>query len=277
MSVEDLLKSKGLDYVISGKDYRVRCINPEHDDRDPSLRVDSITGIFHCFSCGFKGNIFTHYGEKGNYLQITRDLLKRKINKKLAENIGLTLPKGYIPFNKQWRNISADTYAKFEAFEHHDPAHVGRVVFPIRSVSGKIVGFNGRALSPEKQPKYMITPAGSEFPLFPTRVKPINGRVIIVEGIFDMLNLHDKGLSNTVCAFGTKKVTKEKLTLLKVQGITGIDIFFDPDEAGNKATEEVSRLAESLELTSRKVAIKSGDPGELTAQKVLKLKEMLYG
>ena len=92
-----------------------------------------------------------------------------------------------------------------------------------------------------------------------------------------MLNLYDKGLQNTVCAFGTQKLTKDKLTLLKVQGVSGIDIFFDGDEAGQEATKKAIELIESVEMTTRSIAIKSGDPGELTAQKVIKLKETLYG
>ena len=34
-----------------GKDYVVSCLNPEHDDKNPSMRIDQITGIFNCFSC----------------------------------------------------------------------------------------------------------------------------------------------------------------------------------------------------------------------------------
>ena len=54
------------------------------------------------------------------------------------------------------------------------------------------------------------------------------------EGIFDVMNLHDKGLTNAVCCFGVKNVTEEKLQVLSVQGIERIDIFLDNDEAGQK-------------------------------------------
>lgn len=279
MDVIQLLEQKKIPYVPSGKDIKVCCLNPDHDDSNPSMRIDRLTGIFNCFSCGFKGNIFSFFGEKANFLQQKRELFKRKLQQKLAETVGLELPKNLIPFNKKWRNISGETFQKFEAFEHHDPDFIGRIVFPIRGVSGKVVGFNGRALTPEKSPKYLIKPAGSKFPLFPARVQPVGGHVILVEGIFDMLNLYDKGLTNVVCCFGVKKVTKEKLTLLKVQGVTGIDILFDNDEAGEEGTKTVVDLVESLEMTTRKVTLPRSvsDAGELTAQQVLKLKEVLYG
>lgn len=277
MDVQQILEQKKIPFVPSGKDYKVCCLNPDHDDADPSMRIDRLTGIFNCFVCGFKGNIFSHFDEKANYLQIQRELFRRKLLQKQAENVGLELPINRVPFEREWRGISGQTFKDFEAFEHNDSNFIGRVVFPIRGVSGKILGFNGRAFSPETTPKYLITPNDSKFPLFPARPKAIHGQVILVEGIFDMLNLYDKGLPNAVCAFGTQKLTKEKLTLLKVQGISGIDIFFDGDDAGKEASKKAQELIESLEMTARTVAIKSGDPGELTAQKVLKLKEALYG
>ena len=279
MEVEELLSSKKIPFVPSGRDYKVCCLNPDHDDNDPSMRIDRITGIFNCFVCGFKGNIFTFFGEKANRLQIKRELLKRKLHKKLAESVGLEPPVNRVPFTRDWRGISGQTYSEFEAFEHSDNDFIGRVVFPIRGISGKILGFNGRALTPEKAPKYLITPGDSSFPLFPARVKPVNGSIVLVEGIFDMLNLYDKGLTNVVCAFGTKKVTKDKLTLLKVQGVTNIDVLFDNDDAGQAAAKETVDLIETLEMTARVVGLPKSvnDAGELTAQQVLKLKEKLYG
>ena len=73
MKVEELLQEKRIDFKISGQDYVVKCLNPEHDDNNPSMRIDSITGIFNCFSCGFKGNLFKHFGAAANFLEIKRD------------------------------------------------------------------------------------------------------------------------------------------------------------------------------------------------------------
>ena len=54
MTVEELLQEKRLDFKVSGRDYLVKCLNPEHEDTNPSMRIDNITGIFHCFSCGIQ-------------------------------------------------------------------------------------------------------------------------------------------------------------------------------------------------------------------------------
>ena len=51
MEAVKFLEEKGIDYTLSGKDAVIQCLNPEHDDNNPSMRVDKLTGMFHCFSC----------------------------------------------------------------------------------------------------------------------------------------------------------------------------------------------------------------------------------
>lgn len=276
MTTEEILKSKNISFIPSGRDYLVRCLNPEHEDRNPSMRVDKTTGTFNCFSCGFSGNIFNHFGEKANWLQIRRDKLKSLISDKLTETTGLQIPRAAVPFERDWRGISAETFKSFGAFEHTTPEFLGRVVFPVKNITGKISAFIGRHTG-DAVPKYRVSPEKAKMPLFPANVKPINGRIILVEGIFDMLNLHDKGLTNAVCAFGVNQVDKEKVNILKIQGVTGIDIFFDNDEAGQKAAISLQEFLETNELIVRNITFKSvKDPGDLTASKVFKLKEKLY-
>ena len=69
-----------------------------------------------------------------------------------------------------------------------------------------------------------------------------------------------------------------KLSLLKLQGVQGIDIIFDGDEAGIKAAEQAKGLAEQLELSARVVKLRDNiDPGNLTKPEIERLKEKLYG
>jgi DNA primase len=46
MNVIDLLNNRQIQYREAGKDYLIKCLNPEHDDSNPSMRVDKVTGIF---------------------------------------------------------------------------------------------------------------------------------------------------------------------------------------------------------------------------------------
>lgn len=273
MIVEELLEKKNIYYLQKGKDYLIRCLNPEHEDKNPSMRVDQLTGIFNCFSCGFKGNLFTFYGEKANQLQLRRELLKRKIIDKAAETVGLSFPTQSVPYTGNWRDISPKTYKAFEAFQCHENEFVGRIVFPIRDVKARIRAFCGRHTT-GGIPKYYFSPKKAKIPLFPT-VEPIAGKVILVEGIFDVLNLYDKGITNAVCMFGTSNINSDKLSLLKMQGVDEVVILLDSDEAGAKATDNVQEFCNEIDLGSSTVRLKNGDPGDLTKAQVVKLKERL--
>ena len=116
-------------------------------------------------------------------------------------------------------------------------------------------------------------------PLYPSQVRPIKGRVILVEGIFDMLNLHDKGLENAICCFGTRNIDVDKLKLLKMQGVSAVDILFDPDEAGQEASIKIQEMCDIAEILHKnvKIPVALGDAGALNKEKVKQLKEQLYG
>jgi len=274
MNVEELLQSKNVPFVPKGKDFVVSCLSPEHDDNNPSMRIDQITGIFHCFSCGFKGNVFVHFGEKASFLHLRRELVKKKIREKRAESVGLPFPRSALPYVGNWRNIKPETYRKFEAFQEHE-AFVGRIVFPIRDISGRIVAFNARHMT-GGTPKYLISPPGARMPLFPAKIDPIQASVILVEGIYDMINLHDKGLTNAVCCFGTRNINEEKLSILRLQGIEEAIVFFDGDEAGQTAAAKVQEMCENVDLLTRNINVVDIDPGALTENQVEKLKDKLY-
>ena len=277
MKVVDLLEERRIEFKSSGRDYLVKCINPEHDDKHPSMRIDNITGIFNCFSCGFKGNIFKTFGAPANFLDIKRQRLSDAIEEKRSSSVGLPFPKGHTPYIGNWRNIRPDTYKHFDAFLHHETQFVGRVVFPIRDITGKVVAFNGRHMTLSEKLKYMIYPPQAKLPLYPSSVKPIKGKVILVEGIFDMINLFDKGLSNVICCFGTNNVDMDKLSILKMQDIMGIDIIFDGDDPGQRAAENVQILAERTGFVTRNINLGQNiDPGSLVGEQVKNLKEKLY-
>ena len=279
MTVEELLQERKIQYKLSPADAIVSCLNPEHDDSNPSMRIDRITGVFNCFSCGFKGNLFNHFDAPSNPLDIRREKLRRKVDEKRSSSVGLKMPNNFMPYVGNWREISPETYKKFDCFIHPDKPFTGRLSFPIKDLTGKIVAFNCRTQSPTDIPKYIIHPPKAVLPLFPAQVRPIKGRVILVEGIFDVLNLHDKGLENSVCCFGTRNIDVEKLKLLKMTGVTGIDILFDPDTAGQEASEKVQEMCDIAEIISKNVKIPQslGDAGALTKNKVKELKESLYG
>jgi len=277
----DLLTEKGIDYKIQGNDAVISCLNPEHDDSNPSMRVDKVTGVYHCFSCGYKGNLFTHFGAPASSLEIKIHKIKEKIDRKKAETVGLKLPEERVVWDAPFRNISADTLKIWQAFTWNVPKFEGRIVFPIRDITGKTVGLIGRLIQNQmmmdNRPKYYIYPVGVQLPFCPAKPKLIQNRAILVEGIFDALNLWDNGLKNAVCCFGTKQMNWVKLSLLKMQGVTGLDIMFDGDDAGQQAAAEIKGIAEQMGMSVKIVKLRQGqDPGNLTKESIAEIKRILY-
>ncbi len=276
MTVQELLEKKKLPFTASGQDYVIKCLNPDHDDSSPSMRIDKVLGIFRCPSCNFKGNIFYYYGEKIDKLSTARETVSRKLDTIRAQSIGLKIPVDSVPLSAAYR-VSLDTLNKFEAFRTSNQDLLGRVVFPIRDLKGKITCFIGRAEDPYEKVRYKVFPSGRSIPLYPLNtVEPLQGRVLIVEGIFDMLNLYEHGCRNVLCVLGANNLNAENFKLLKIIGVSGIDILFDADKPGQEAALKTKDELEGLEFHVRNINLKSGDPGDMSQSHVVNLMKKLY-
>lgn len=277
-AVADLLTSKGLKFMPSGHDYLIKCLNPEHVDSNPSCRIDKVTGACHCFSCGFKTNIFKYFGVLTNPLPGRMLKLKEKLAAVKAATTGLDLPDGAIPYTRPFRNISVKTLKHVGAFYTNKVAALeDRIVFPITDIRGKIQVFVARHILSNGNPRYVNYPKGVEIPLFPPAAPKSAKYIILVEGITDYLNVYDKGLHNCVCTFGTntlQKDTKAKMLPFRAQGINKIYIMFDSDEAGRKAAELIKPLLEELEFSVEIIQLEDNmDPGELDQTSVDSIRE----
>ena len=278
--VLDLIKKQGLTYKLSGKDYLIACLNPEHDDNNPSFRVDKITGISHCFSCGYKVNIFKHYGVVANFTSIKIAKLKDKLRNLHIDFNGVDFPEEMVPMLKPFRGITAKTLKEFGAFYTHGSEKLqDRIFFPIKDVRGKNIVYVGRHMMSQGNPRYLNYPTGVTMPIFPESFKGPAKSAVLVEGIFDMLNLYDKGLHNVCCTFGTNTLFKEaalKLLALRTQGISKIYLMYDGDEAGQQAMDKLIPVLEEAEYTVEKITLEDGtDPGELSQEYVDSIKEYI--
>ena len=279
MVVAEILDKHNIPFTVKGQDYLVSCLNPEHEDNNPSMHIDQQEGAFHCFSCGFKGNVFKFFNVDKNWQDVRVSKLRNKIAGIKAASTGLKLPPGAVPYTRHFRDIDKRTLAKYGAFTQ-DKDFNGRIVFPLPDITGKIRAFIGRYTDSNAHPKYMIKPSGAELPLFPSIVSPINGSIILVEGIFDALNLIDKGLNNAVAVLGANNLQLDVLKALKLQGVHTIYTMFDEDDAGRKAGLTVQRLLEEDFIISddTRLELPDGlDPGDLSATDIKHIKENLYG
>ena len=276
--VLELINKNSLQFTVSGRDYLIKCLNPDHSDSNPSFRVDKVSGVAHCFACGFKTNLFKYYGVFTNPIPIKIMALKEKLDalKKFGQE--LELPQGYTPWTKQFRGVSPATLKHFGAFYTNQVEKLqDRIVFPIKDITQKTVVFVGRHTMSSGNPRYINYPQGVKIPLFPAHLPTGYSSMVIVEGLFDMLNLHDNGCENVICAFGTKTLqndTKQKLLPFRAQGITHIYLLFDGDEAGRSAAKDLKPVLEAEGFIVEIVDLPDGtDPGDLDAENVRSIAE----
>jgi DNA primase len=276
--VLDLLNEKGIAFKVSGRDYVIKCLNPEHDDSNPSFRVDKTTGIAHCFSCGFKTNIFKFFGVLTNTTSLKVIRLKEKL-KELDTNFnGLELPKGATPFNQKFRGISVETLREFGAFTtFQEEKLLDRLVFPVMDIRGKTQVYVARHMLSNANPRYVNYPSGVTIPIYPVKYKKQYKSAVLVEGLFDLLNLYDRGLRNVSCCFGTNTLQKDtglKLLPLKAQGITHIYTLFDGDDAGREAAKKLKPLIEQEGFIVECIELPDDmDPGDLDQEYVDSINE----
>ena len=119
----------------------------------------------------------------------------------------------------------------------------GRVLFPIQSISGRILGFGGRSLINDKKvAKYFNSPESiiynkSEilYGLYFSKGEIVKyDECLLCEGYTDVISMHQSGIQNVVSSSGTS-LTKEQVKLVK-RYTKNLTILYDGDAAGIKAS-----------------------------------------
>ena len=118
----------------------------------------------------------------------------------------------------------------------------GRVIFPIRSMSGRILGFGGRILGSSKNiAKYINSPESLIYQkskvlygIFESKQSIVkNDNCFLVEGYTDVIKMHQCGISNVVASSGTA-LTENQIRLIN-RLTKNITVVFDGDAAGSRA------------------------------------------
>ena len=130
-----------------------------------------------------------------------------------------------------------------------------RLIVPIHDMQGRVVAFGGRSLDGQ-EPKYLNSPESEVFEkgkmLFGFEKASSNIRksdkAIIVEGYFDVISLHSKGITNSVASLGTALNKYQISQLCRFTDNKNIILNFDSDNAGILATKRVINEVENLSL-----------------------------
>ncbi len=148
-----------------------------------------------------------------------------------------------------------------------------RLMFPIRDVAGRVVGFTGRALAADEQAKYLNSPEtdfyhksdvlfGMDIAKDAVRTR---GFTMLVEGQVDVLHAHQAGFGNAIALSGTA-LTDHHLALMKRYS-DNLMLVLDADPAGLKATARSAALALRQGLRVKAASLPRGkDPADLISE-----------
>ncbi|MDO4881229.1 MAG: DNA primase [Capnocytophaga sp.] len=168
---------------------------------------------------------------------------------------------------------------KYDAFR-------GRVMFPILSMSGRVLGFGGRILTNDKKTaKYLNSPESEIY----HKSKILYGifyakqhiakedNCFLVEGYTDMIQMYQKGIKNVVASSGTA-LTSEQISLIH-RLTSNVTILYDGDSAGLRATIRAADMILEQGMNVRICVFPEGEDPDSFAKKhsLTEIKEYFEG
>lgn len=234
--------------------------------RDDAFHVDLRKNVFHCFACQAGGNVLDLVAAMER-CSIREAALKLQAwfgsqPERLPGRLAAEGWKGELVREKSGRNLplrfilaGVNTSHAYLSQRGVDPATArefgvgfysgagllkGRIVIPIRNVCGELVAYAGRAVD-DRTPKYQL-PAGFRkgLELFNLHRAAATGNetVIVVEGYFDCLRVHQAGFPCVVALMGCALSTEQERLLL--ERFRRLVLMLDGDAAGRAAGQRLS-------------------------------------
>lgn len=218
----------------------------------------------------FYSNLFKPEGKWGLDYYISRGLTPATIK---SFGLGVALPE----WDSLYKHLKAMGYTAEEMYQanvvlkskkgtYFDNFR-DRTIFPIINVRGNVLGFSGRRRNEETLSKYVNT---QDTPVYSKRQNlfALNfaksycaEQVIVVEGNFDAVALHQAGFKNVVAPFGTA-FTEEQAQLLS-RYTKEVVICFDSDLAGEEGIEKAFKALSKTGLSVKVLKLPVGkDPDE---------------
>ncbi len=214
-------------------------------------------------------------GRVGAYLK------KRGISPAAAEKFGLGFaPEAWSALKDEFRRqnipeavaVAAGLLVRKEGTNRTYDRFRDRLMFPIRDVSGTVIGFGGRSLG-DAEPKYLNSPESVVFNkrrlLYDLHhARPAiakSGFAFLVEGYMDALALYLRGIDNVVATLGTA-LSAENVAAVK-RYTRKVAVFFDNDKAGRAAAFRSLPLFMAVGIMPDIVLLPEGvkDPDQLAS------------
>jgi DNA primase len=274
----------------SGKDQWRGCCPLHGGQGQDSFHVNTARQLFHCFSCEAGGTVldFVAAMEKCTLAEAARKLAtewkvgeqsqpaavaatvteKRKSNEPLRFRLrGVEEQHPYL----KARRITEQTARTFGVGFYAGPGLMnGRLVIPIHDERGHLIAYSGRSVD-GSQPRYKF-PAGfaKSQVLFNLHRAAALARqtVIVVEGFFDCLQVHQAGFGSVVALMGVGLYERQEWLLKKQFG--RVILMLDGDEAGRQASVRIAGQLRANCVVEIVELVDNQQPDQLTAEEIQK-------
>ena len=285
-NIRDLFNDYNIHVQSEGMS-EVNIFCPFHKNlHSPAFYINIKTGLWQCFnpSCGKKGN-FRHLYKQVTGKPFGKDIkldhvalqnhIDRELNYEEAEEQQLNISDVEIDYTNEEDLEKLLTlyergleYNILEHFEVGYSAAKERVVIPVRDAQYKAVGFIGRAIRSDQDPRYLYNKGFKRANvLFNIQNAKQYNSCIVVEGSIDAMFIHQAGFPNVVATLGSK-VSDFQFKLLK-KHFDSIIVFSDNDEAGEYMKRDILFACSGKDLYTVQLPADKKDAGEMTQEEII--------
>ena len=185
------------------------------------------------------------------------------------------------PYLTEQRGLKPETIVDFGIGFCAKGMMADRIAIPIHNVKGEVVAYAGRFVGepPEGTPKYKLPPGFRKsqelFNLDRAIKEPANKPLLIVEGFFDAMKIHDHGYRKVVAIMGaTLSSAQEELIRQHTTSDSHVIVMLDENEAGKAGREDIAcRLSKFCFVRVHQFSRPDMEPEHLTAEEVQQLME----
>ena len=185
------------------------------------------------------------------------------------------------PYLTEERGLTPETIVDFGIGYCAKGMMADRIAIPIHNAKGEVVAYAGRFVgeAPEGTPKYKLPPGFRKsqelFNLDRAIKEPADKPLLIVEGFFDAMKIHDHGYRKVVAIMGaTLSSAQEELIRQHTTSDSHVIVMLDENEAGKAGREDIAcRLSKFCFVRVHPFSQPDMEPEHLTAEEVQQLME----
>jgi len=271
-----LLENLRKPYQIKGNEIVTTCLNPEHNDKNPSYSINYIKGSSYCFSCGYSISAPKLLGIKqdddmlrtSKYLGLSRQWESEEV----VQIPEITLPPIDFMITESIRGIPKEILMELGVYYCSHGRYKGRLILPVKDAYGALLGFDARIYAHQDRPNVIPELPQAKY-LRPTTMKTSNtlypldylhkhpelglGSIVLTEGIFDAISYIALGVP-ALCNFGLGSPSVEKVSHIVGLGCQEITSGFDFDYPGISGWQKIKddwrvymKIGKPLELTRK--------------------------